>query len=617
MGPLGLNILDVMSTSLRLNRRRDTRLEIGQINFMSELEFHLRGATQDSVKTRPAATQLHPIFADSVSPEEDISFANPLRPDPNEVLKTAAAGCRRTLETLFAREIRREVSGTNGTVPCHSLLRKYVSGRVWTAGSENEPGLPEVCSHCTRELQCQSVEPEPWLAPDTLKKFGKLTGERPRIVFLASGGVFRGSFHAGMLAALLATGIRPDIIVGASVGTLIGGALGAMFSAGRKHVVDPRKSLRILRDLTDVLLHVDQKIAFTTTLKTAVRELGIRARGVRLSPNDVRRMVRKGARSDAGFAATGAPPALIDALSNLLFLPHRKTSKIAADFVAGNVTKAAAELLEQIKKTTLRRLDIEYAIMGVSLLEPTAYRLLGEKYQIPLRSLQPFLKHDIAFFATTTNLLTEEPRPQMLGLEVLDATSSFDLVQAALASSAFPAVFAPRRESDVFPGVGRRDVLLSDGGMFDNLPFVPTIELLANVQCAHSIEQKLDPIKFLEKRHQAPDLFIAGSLNVPPEWEAADGETYEDILSTVQRAASLKDNLKIRAFIEASGLITEEVELILKYVPPSELSPGSRARRILDGLVETAILPVFPADRQHLNPTYAFSPSVGMKTDRV
>src|SRR4029077_8767616 len=183
--------------------------------------------------------------------------------------------------------------------------------------------------------------------------------------------------------------------------------------------------------------------------------------------------------------------------------------------------------LKQMKKETLRRLDVEFSLMGVSLLEPTARRLLGSGYGIPLHVPQPFLDDKIAFFATTTNLQKETTF--LLGREHIGEGESFDFVQGTLASSAFPAIFAPRRESDVFPGTGRTDVLFTDGGMFDNLPFIPTIEVMAAVQhahfesvCSREVERPLGcsdftPMTFLAQRHAAPDLFIAGSLNIPPE----------------------------------------------------------------------------------------------------
>jgi len=419
-----------------------------------------------------------------------------------------------------------------------------------------------------------------------------------------------------MLACLLAADIRPDVIVGASVGTLMGGALGAMLTARNdRGAMDYSASLKLLSDLVGVLLNVDKQVAFTTTLKTAARDFGIRARGIRLSPNQIRRMVRRGSRKDAGYAATGAPPALIDGISNLLFIPHTTTARITAQFVAGHVTQATKMLLKEMKKETLRRLDVEYSLMGVSLLEPTARRLLGSGSGIPLYVPQPFLADKIAFFATTTNLQNETTF--LLGRELMGDGENFDFVQGTLASSAFPAIFAPRRQSDIFPGTGRTDLLFSDGGMFDNLPFIPTIELMASVQrdyCLH--HQDVDSITFLADRHRAPDLFIAGSLNVPPEHDEYHDWDFDDLITIHRRASSLQDNIKIRSFQETADSIHEEIELLLESLPKDQQLDEPTAK-LINGIVEAAILPVFPVDREHLNPTYAFCASVGLRKERV
>ena len=181
----------------------------------------------------------------------------------------------------------------------------------------------------------------------------QLNRSRPRVVFVASGGVFRGAFHIGMLAALKAADIKPDLIVGASVGTLMGAALGTMFA---------RPDSRTLEKLVNVFLHVDEHVALTLTLKNAVREVGLRGRSIRLSPRQVRRMVQRGARGDPGFAATGAPAALVDAMSDLFLIPHRKTQRIVASFIAGDVTGAVKRLLTALRTETIRRLDVERAV---------------------------------------------------------------------------------------------------------------------------------------------------------------------------------------------------------------------------------------------------------------
>src|SRR5262249_135862 len=158
-----------------------------------------------------------------------------------------------------------------------------------------------------------------------------LSGARARIAFVASGGVFRGSFHIGVIGAMRAAGIRPDLIVGASVGSLMGGALGAISK------LDPTKSDALLAEFCQTFLHVGKRIALTRTLKNASKQIGVRTRCVKLSPAQLRRMVRRGTRSDPGYAVTGAPPALIDAISTVFLIPHGQTREIASEFVAGHV----------------------------------------------------------------------------------------------------------------------------------------------------------------------------------------------------------------------------------------------------------------------------------------
>ena len=66
--------------------------------------------------------------------------------------------------------------------------------------------------------------------------------------------------------------------------------------------VDPPKARSLLHTLAGTFLRVDRKVALTRTLKNAVKQLGVRARQVDLSPGEVRRMVRRGSRARPGHA---------------------------------------------------------------------------------------------------------------------------------------------------------------------------------------------------------------------------------------------------------------------------------------------------------------------------
>jgi predicted acylesterase/phospholipase RssA len=603
---LGMNIVDVVQTSLQLNKRRDTQLEVAQTNFIGHLEEEVRRSG------RLSSRRAHPIFVDKIAPEKQIMFGNALAPRPEEILTHVAEGCRRSLEVLYKNELR-EHPGFGREVRCPALIAKIAPNRAWVGHPHKPPGLPEVCSKCTQWLARPEEEPKPQPEASLAKDFPMLTGAQPRIVFVASGGVFRGPFHGGMLACLLATQIRPDMIIGASVGTLMGGALGALLSL--RSYPD---AVAQLEEITRVFLEVDKRIAFTKCLKGAVREIGIRARSIHLSPNKVRRLIREGGRSDPGYATTGAPSALIDALSDLLMIPHKSTSEITGQFIAGHISTATRMLLQQMKSETLRRLEVQYAVVGTSLLEGTAENLLGAQLGIDLGKAQPFLLnggnacHGIAFFGTTTDLVSE--KPQLLGrYSVPGGTGTYNFVEAALASSAFPGVFAPRRESEVFPGAGRVDVLLSDGGMFDNLPFLPAIDLLGAVQRVYREQAQIDSLAFLEQRHRCPDLFIAGSLNVRPEQDRQADALFDDLITIRTRAQSLQNNVKIRDFEDIADTVGGQLDLLLESKP----DPAQMDSEFIDSIVDATVLPVFPVDRDHLNPTYAFCASMGMKPERV
>jgi predicted acylesterase/phospholipase RssA len=607
-GDVKNTIVDVGLSSLRLSQRRDTQLEVLQTKVVARLE----GLLPERDENAPS----HALFADEIAPERDLAFDSTLNPSREQILEGVATGCRRTLETLYASELAAYTGSTeaDGRVLCGAFLAS-VRGTPPAAAT---PGLPEICGRCsghvrrpvpvsTTEHSTASVETH-LSAPEALWiEHPQLTGERPRIVFIASGGVFRGAFHIGMLAALRLSNVKPDLIVGASVGTLMGAALGRMFA---------EPEARTLQTLVNVFLEVDSRVALTNRLKSAARELGLRGRSIDLSPGRVRRLVRRGGRADVGFAVTGAPSALIDAISDLFLIPHRETRDIAAQFIAGHTAQAADRFLAQLRTETIRRLDIERAVIGTSLLEQVAAELLTGGDSTARLEYQPFQVANIGFYGTATNLRTQSA--VLLGSKssAPKPDAPFDFVEAALASSAFPVVFPPRPESLVFPGTGRPDVLLADGGMFDNLPFLPAIEILSKCQLGYrrTAGRERTRLEWLQTQLRQPDLLIAGALDPRPEVDEEEGQTYDSIEAVRRRAGALKHNVKIRSFEKASRRIYGQL-LRLEAARPPWLR-GPRAD-FVDKVVNAGVLPVFPLSREHLNGTFAFCASTGLARARV
>ncbi|MDP9114638.1 MAG: patatin-like phospholipase family protein, partial [Acidobacteriota bacterium] len=562
---------------------------------------------------------IYPIFADEIAPDREIKFANNLAPQREELLKVAAAGCRSTLETLHRNRLER---GGAPQMACSQLLAQIAAARSPFVQAP-APGLAEVCNACTRQLRAL---PDPvakahqhqqhWydrLSPQQyahLAPRGPKPSHQPRIVFLAAGGVFRGAFHIGVIGAMQVARMKPDLIVGASVGTLMGGALGAISTLSQ-----PVSRDRLLGELCLTFLEVDRRVALTKGLKNAAKQIGTRGRAVNLSPVSLRRAVRQGTRSDSGFAATGAPSILIDAISTLFLIPHRNTRSIAAQFVAGHITDALKRFWDTARRETLRRLEIDTALIGTSLLEERAKILLGAgpfdvDRQIDLSKDQPY--PDIAVFATASDL--SRSRPLLLPRDLSD-TQVYDFVEGGLSSSAFPAAFRPRQQAELQPGRGATDVLYADGGMFDNLPFFPAIEVLSVVQRNWRKKAPVDATTYLRQRLDAPDLFLAASLD--GELSKADQDhPPESFWEVHQRASKLSVNGKLDSFLDNAKLI-EAHSRVLQDAYSNGISAPPAVGDFMDGIVNAAVLKITPTDKDHLNGTFAFAKSVGFSQDKV
>jgi hypothetical protein len=394
--------------------------------------------------------------------------------------------------------------------------------------------------------------------------------------------------------------------------------LGSIFKAKAtsEHVARHR-----LHQLAHLFIQVDELVALTKVFKGAAKDLGIRGRSesLKLSPNDLRKMVKQGSRQDAGIAATGAPPALIDAISDLFLIPYRETANIAADFVAGHFTEAIHSFWTQISTETIDRLGIYEAVLGANLIERELRKLLkddirvGRDAESTRLAMQPFLPDGMAFFATTVNVITEAITT--LGAE-LDR-KSYDMMEALLASSAFPAAFAPRRASALYPGVGRRDIFFGDGGMFDNLPALPAFEVLAEVQ-RDRLRATLGQGKWREellRRHREPDLILVGSLNVRQKPNLC--VKYSSMLKAYGRAGSLADNEKIYGLERAGIKVDRMLNQVGEEPKPTDVAVPGPTEDFLNGVVNAAILPVYPSDEAHLNGTFNFCTSLGLDRDRV
>ena len=602
-------------TALQLAKRRDTRQEVRQTNNLSRLEWHRRlvGSTKKSAFV---------ILADEIAPRQQIDLGSDLSPDHDKLRRTVADGCRATLETLYRDDIH--AAGIDGkAIPCVMLISRVAERRAEAIGKC--AGLPAVCDHCTSVLDYRPARSPNAVQEGLLKTYGQrseptpaelvnlfpqLAKAEPKVVFLGSGGVFRGAFHIGVLAAMYRTELFPDLVIGASVGTLMGGALCRMTAGDRANAP------RVLSDLTSLFVHVDQKLSLTFTLKNAMKQLGIRARKVMLSPSELARRVRQGSKADAGYAATGAPPALTDALSSLFVIPHVDTVSITSQFVAGHFSTAIDNFLGEVRKETLASFDIRNSLMGVSLLQGQVKRLLAfTESGAELAKVQPYQGatpsgREVAFFGTTSFL--NASTPMLLGRDFLTTAPSWSATQQGLCSSAFPAVFAARMEADLMPGAGRTDRFFADGGMFDNLPFFPAIEVLSAVQRGLAFSNAAEVRSRVQSRAANPNLIISAGLNATPVPDAS--VQWDTMFDITARATSLSYDSKTRTFTTSARKSLK----ILQEIGDHDLSiMDERQLGFLNGFVAATVVSITPTDADHINPTFAFCKSLGMRSERV
>jgi hypothetical protein len=123
----------------------------------------------------------------------------------------------------------------------------------------------------------------------------------------------------------------------------------------------------------------------------------------------------------------------------------------------------------------------------------------------------------------------------------------------------------------------------------------------------------LEMYKYARDRYENPDLFLTGALNASPE-RSEDGDGPFDYFDQISsRAWSLGDNSKIHSFVGAATLVDRQLGFLLN----KQSSVAARDKDFLRGVVNAAVLPIFPTDVQHLNKTFAFCKTTGLTSEKV
>lgn len=527
-----------------------------------------------------------------LEPDEEKPDEWPHREEANTSrLRDAVDSLRKSKNTLTRADGREYVS-------CRKLMsawggmKPFPGGDSADAGNpEPGPGVAEVCRCCVschgrvgengeppekelrQHIRLPRLNPTPFV-PDAKPVEVK---KGPAVVFLFSGGVFRGVFQVGFANAVSELGIQPDVIAGSSVGTIVGALTGRIFQrpAGLELVERQRQARR----LAATFLTID-RFVLTDRFADFVRRFSIHAASADFSPRDLDLIFRRyETDSDGNFSRRARR--VFSGMERLFHLSPFELFQLSQTFRAGHWQSAA----EQVKKLTQQMMDRHG--VGLELLGPEPLQQLIDGFVFDGK-VAPNTRLDYFGFpliGTTTNFTAGR-------LEILRHTNPWDprFTQSLLAGSAFPVVFRPRWSWEVY----RRPEQVAqyaDGGVMDNLPLGAVVEYLWGKDSASRVE----------RRPEVPHLILTATL----EPEKADWTAKEDVdrlcwteIST--RATQLRYNGKIDKFQRGQRDIRRIIKQRTAEGDPDVQSP--------DLPMNLDVLAVKP---QWLCGTFSFHPMLG------
>lgn len=413
-----------------------------------------------------------------------------------------AQGCRSAMTALHG-EVLHTLGAPAEQVKC-SALRAALARRYSEAeAADYFEGRPMACDGCTKMLrvpdsardsdstvtQSSSIPntdapplrsvPLPSLKPDE---------KRALTVAVPAGGVFRGVFQVGAIAALRRYEIRPDLFAGASVGTL--------FSYLMEAMARPEGGTQRLRDVVALMQDIPQWVdaqpdGAPGRVDALFTELGRRWRGTDEDVTEVPHVHALRPRHLVELVLDPAherwPGALAGARQLLLAPVHKRPSHGPAIDQA-RIIDAVFAALNGEHQPGMKILDRILAAWGI--FEPGKE---AEGELIGFQSIAPELRSvvlgqrdapDLRFHPwceqTKVRFLFsgaqfERGMPVVFGLPWDDDPLA---IEAALAASSFPVAFRRRSHETLFPprttdrerlGEPRGGTYV-DGGVFNNFP---------------------------------------------------------------------------------------------------------------------------------------------------
>ncbi|MGH7498109.1 MAG: patatin-like phospholipase family protein [Gemmatimonadales bacterium] len=374
--------------------------------------------------------------------------------------------------------------------------------------------------------------------------------ERPLVSLLFSGGVFRGVYQMGVLTALSEADVQPDIIAGASVGSITAALVAESFSQSRGASRDGR-----LARLAATYLALD-RLVLTDRFADFIRNFTLRAAATGFSLRQADRFFR---RYDSANASTFDREArlVLAGIERLFYVSPFELKELVKALRDQDMPRAT-QLLHRYLQEWLDRMGTGNQILGA---EPLALVITehvlcqlapGGAPNTPVPFDAFLAQRGIYFLATATNLT--QGRLEVLGeQQLVGGRHQAMLLEGLLASSAFPAVFRPRWAWEVMPGTSTRDQYM-DGGVMDNLPLDAVAQFLFQAARGHLVAPR--PVV---NGKSVPHLLFSASLEIhqPVLTTAEVSRLQADWVSLSRRAKALKYNKKLEGYAVAQRAVRD------------------------------------------------------------
>lgn len=646
-----LELWRIALRAMQLRRFRDARLEKRLTELYSLSLPPNCGVLELSDKERYFRANLTPIELDQrESLNQRVLWAKP-HERQERIAQVIADGCRASLEAMIGPiDFPEQGAGASAGVGdaekfvlCRHAVAQHLKTRaslIKNSGekrkSDNEallepgltdlpetgdeqsapqeyPGLPEVCRHCRlidpksgKEIARQALRrvareatspaappwpleaefadgsherrdpPAPHRCPPV--KPGVALGRiestdpvgKPAVSLLFSGGVFRGVFQLGVINALRELDTKPHLVAGSSVGSIT-----AAMSIPALCDVDAEPIHR----LAAVFLTLD-RIVLTDRFADLVRRFTLRAAETRFTISQLDRLFRLYDHPGHHLFDKSARE-VIAGIERLFYVtPYTLNEFVRA--ARHRETSRSWQLAGEQSQNWLSRMEVATEVLGA---EPLEFLI---RHYVLKGNARPNLKEfNVELMATMTDLSRGELKEH--SVSDLGADS---LVNALLASSAFPGVFRPRWSWEIEPE-HHTDGQYIDGGVMDNLPIDSVI-----VKLRSWVEAE----KFVA-RPRVPHLILAASLEVDLDRYGQEGKdpaswTWVEL---AKRAKRLAYNKKLDTYQDAQDAIRRIVDVPGRSPTGSSFTP-----------LNVYILAVKP---RWLCSTFGFHPMLGYRRE--